>query len=180
MAFQRDGAQVDARVDYFLFRGGRPPVLTIVEGESSQDAIVAAANRRRPTCLEVLAEWQPLVVGPTGIRFDIGHRDGDAQVRGAAARAGHRADRSALNGGAICLGQAWAGKWMEKTVAVQPQNRTGDVRNELLDFDAQSIGCRLQRLAFGNHCQNGVLKLEHAKAFSGNYPERACRVTLQQ
>jgi hypothetical protein len=51
---------------------------------------------------------------------------------------------------------------------------TDDVRKKLLDFDAQSIGRRLQRLAFGNHFQNGVLKLKHAKAFGGSYFESAC------
>ena len=47
MAFEGYGAQVDASVDYSLFRGGWAPVLAIVEGEGTQDAVVAAANRRR-------------------------------------------------------------------------------------------------------------------------------------
>jgi len=108
MAFEGYGAQLDAGVDYSLFGGGRPPVLAIVEGEGAQDAVVATANRCRPTCFEVLAERKPPVVGPTGIRLDIGHRDGRAQVGGGAAGADHRADRRAVNGGAILVRQTWA------------------------------------------------------------------------
>src|ERR1700739_5008911 len=105
MAFEGYGAQVDAGVDYSLFRSGRAPVLAIVESEGAQDAVVAAANRCRPTCFKILAEREPLVVGPTGISSNIGYRDGGAQVSGGAAGAGQRADRRAVNGGAILLGQ---------------------------------------------------------------------------
>jgi hypothetical protein len=108
MAFEGYGAQVDAGVDYSLFRGGRAPVLAIVEGEGAQDAVVATANRRQPTCFKVPAERKPPLVGPTGISIDIGHRDRGAQVGGATAGADHRSDRHAVNGGAILVGQAWA------------------------------------------------------------------------
>src|SRR5262249_53158339 len=130
VAFESHGAQRDASIDYSLFRGGRAPVLAIVEGEGAQDAVVATANRRRPTCFKILAERKPPVVGPTGISLDIGHRDRGAQVGGGAAGADHWADRRAVDRGAILLGQAWACKWMQTAVVVQPQNWTDDVRTE--------------------------------------------------
>src|ERR1700744_2990640 len=120
MAFESQRAQVHAGVDYFLFVCGWAPAFAIVEGEGAKDAVVPAANRRRPTCFEVLAEWEFPVGGPTRIRLDIGHRNGGAQVRRGPAGADPRSDPPAVNGGAIFLRQARARKRMQTAATVQP------------------------------------------------------------
>ena len=48
---------IDRYVERASFAIGKP-------GEGAQDAVVATANRRRPTCFKVPAERKPPIVGP--------------------------------------------------------------------------------------------------------------------
>ncbi len=50
---------------------------------------------------------------------------------------------------------------MQQAVSLNLQNGAQDAGQERIDFTAETIRCRFERFAFGDHFQNGVLQLQH-------------------